>query len=78
MMLTHRWEDVCRSEFETLAAPLLERAAQPLQRLLERTGVAVADLAAVELLGGGSRVPAIKAALSQTLGGRALDMYFPP
>jgi len=68
---------ICRAEFEVLAAPFLARVAAPLTQVLDRSGVAVADLAAVELLGGGSRVLAVKAALSEALGGRNLDMYVP-
>lgn len=64
----------CRADFEKLAGGFLERAAHPLRQILERNRVAVGDLTAVELLGGGSRVPAVKAALSQALGGRTLDM----
>ena len=56
------------------AGSFFTRAAAPLVKLLERNNVTVADIAAVELLGGGSRVPRLKAALSEALGGRALDM----
>lgn len=42
--------------------------------MLERNNLTPDDLAAVELLGGGSRIPAVKAALSSALGGRSLDM----
>ncbi len=65
---------MCRAEFEELSAPLIARVAAPLTQILERSDVAVADLSTVELLGGGSRVPAVKAALSEALGGRNLDM----
>lgn len=56
------------------AGDFWERAAKPLEVLLERNNLTAADLAAVELLGGGSRVPRLKAELSKALGGRALDM----
>ncbi len=51
-----------------------QRATLPLSTLLSRNNLTAADLAAVELLGGGSRVPRLKQALSEVLGGRALDM----
>jgi len=41
--------------------------------LLARNGLAPGDLEAVELLGGGSRVPRVQAELQAALGGRALD-----
>lgn len=62
-----------REVFERLAGDFWERAAAPLRTLLARNDVSVADLAAVELLGGGSRIPRVQAALSAALGGRALD-----
>lgn len=52
---------------------LLYRAAAPLTRLLERNNIKPADLAGVQLLGGGSRIPALQAALTEALGGRTLD-----
>lgn len=50
------------------------RAVEPVTTLLARNNLTSADLAGVQLLGGTSRVPRIKAALSEALGGRALDM----
>ena len=67
-----------RSEdFEALAGDFFQGAAAPVTELLERNGLQPDSLAAVELLGGGSRVPAVKAALSAALGGRPLDMCAP-
>ena len=57
-----------------MAQPFISRAVKPLEEILERNELAVQDLSAVELLGGGSRVPAVKKALSEALGGRQLDM----
>lgn len=51
---------------------------EPLRGLLERNGVKAEELHAVEVLGGGSRVPALQAALSKALGGRSLDKYSLP
>ena len=44
-----------------------------MRTLLARNGLAPGDLEAVELLGGGSRVPRVQAELQAALGGRALD-----
>ncbi len=44
-----------------------------MRALLARNGLAPGDLEAVELLGGGSRVPRVQAELQAALGGRALD-----
>ena len=65
---------ISRADFEQLAGPFFERAKQPLVQLLARNNLGAADVQAVELLGGGSRIPAVKAALSDALDGRSLDM----
>ncbi|KAI8464405.1 MAG: Hsp70 protein-domain-containing protein [Monoraphidium minutum] len=68
---------VSRADFEALAekAGFWDRAVAPLKRLLERNGLKPGDVDAVELLGGGSRVPRLQSALSEVLGGRALDRH---
>ena len=55
------------------AGNFFERAKQPLLELVQRNNLTKGDIAAVELLGGGSRVPKVKAALSEALDGRGLD-----
>jgi hypoxia up-regulated 1 len=62
-----------REEFEALAGDFFVRAAAPVAELLQRNPEAAKNLSAVELLGGGTRVPRLQAALSQALGGRTLD-----
>lgn len=66
---------ISREQFEALAGDFWERATAPLAALLARNNLSGADVAAVELLGGTSRVPRLKQALSEALGGRALDMH---
>jgi hypoxia up-regulated 1 len=65
---------ITREHFETLNENFWDRSAAPLIELLKRNNLTGADLAAVELLGGSSRVPKVKVALSEALGGRSLDM----
>ena len=62
-----------REEFETLAADFWVRAARPLEHLIKRNNLKPEDIDAVELIGGGSRVPRIQAELSAVLNGRQLD-----
>lgn len=62
-----------REQFEGIAGDFFSRAAKPLTAVLDRSGLKPGDIKAVELLGGGSRVPKVQAALSEALGGRPLD-----
>ncbi len=62
-----------RQDFEDLAGNFFERAAKPLQHLLQRNGLSAGDVHAVELLGGGSRIPKLQAELGHVLNGRILD-----
>lgn len=64
-----------RQDFEDLAGDFFERAARPLQHILQRNGLSAGDVHAVELLGGGSRVPKLQAELGSVLGGRVLDKH---
>lgn len=64
-----------RQQLEDLAGDFFQRAAKPLQRLLQRNGLAPTDIHAVELLGGGSRIPKLQAQLGHVLSGRVLDKY---
>jgi hypoxia up-regulated 1 len=66
---------ITRDEFEELASSVWKRAAAPVAEILKRNNITGENLSAVELLGGCSRVPRVKAALTETLSGRALDMH---
>eukprot|EP00899_Mesostigma_viride_P002636 jgi/Mesvir1/12373/Mv00554-RA.1 len=66
---------ISRETFVGLWADLKDRVATPIQRVLADTGVTVEELNYVELLGGGSRVPAVIEMVSAALGGRALDRH---
>eukprot|EP00775_Hariotina_reticulata_P013787 gene13787-13908_t len=64
-----------REEFEALAGSFWERAAAVLTKLLKRNKLTGKDVDAVELLGGGSRVPLLQSVLTDALGGRHLDRH---
>jgi len=66
---------ITRETFEKLAAPLFARMAAPVRSLLLTAGLTPPQLTAVELIGGGTRVPGVQAALVKALGGRALDKH---
>eukprot|EP01061_Rhynchopus_euleeides_P039178 TRINITY_DN6722_c1_g4_i1.p1 TRINITY_DN6722_c1_g4~~TRINITY_DN6722_c1_g4_i1.p1 ORF type:complete len:794 (+),score=437.93 TRINITY_DN6722_c1_g4_i1:263-2644(+) len=62
-----------REEFEKIAADLFKRAAPLLVKALEDADLKPDDLHAVEVVGGGIRIPALQNSLSEALGGRTLD-----
>ena len=66
---------ITRETFEQLAGPSFARMAAPLKALLTSSGVNPSSIVAVELIGGGTRVPGVQAALVKALGGRALDKH---
>ncbi|KAH8586846.1 putative heat shock protein Hsp88 [Bisporella sp. PMI_857] len=49
-----------RQELETLVEPLLKRVADPLKQILEDSKLKIEDIDVVELVGGCTRVPALK------------------
>lgn len=66
---------ITREEFEKACSHVIDRAIVPIKTIMGRNNLTVEDLAAVELLGGSSRVPAVKARLSDALNGRSLDAH---
>lgn len=57
-----------RAALEEMAAPYLSRCGAVLRRCLETSGLSTSDITAVEIVGGGSRVPAIKQLIEQVYG----------
>lgn len=57
-----------REQFEELIAPLLERATAPLEQALAASGLTKEDIEAVELVGGSTRVPALKQRIQDYFG----------
>jgi len=62
-----------REEMEELVRPLLERATIPLEQALSDAKLKPEDIDFVELVGGSSRVPALKAAIQNFFSGRTLN-----
>lgn len=56
---------VTRGDFEASAAHLFERITKPIDRALAMAGLTLADISAVELLGGGVRMPKVKRMLDE-------------
>eukprot|EP01059_Diplonema_ambulator_P018081 TRINITY_DN3024_c1_g1_i1.p1 TRINITY_DN3024_c1_g1~~TRINITY_DN3024_c1_g1_i1.p1 ORF type:complete len:841 (+),score=324.51 TRINITY_DN3024_c1_g1_i1:98-2620(+) len=62
-----------RSELDEECDDIFHRATPPLTKALEIAGLKPEDLAAVEIIGGGVRIPRLQTSLSDSLGGRSLD-----
>ncbi|MFF5229366.1 PQQ-binding-like beta-propeller repeat protein [Dactylosporangium sp. NPDC000521] len=59
-----------RRELEQAIAPLLQRTVRELQQTVARAGTRLADLTAVYLTGGASRMPCVSEQVAAALGGR--------
>lgn len=57
-----------REAFEELIAPLLERTIAPLERALAQADISKDDIETVELVGGSTRVPALKSRVQEFFG----------
>ncbi|KAL7191337.1 hypothetical protein ACSBR2_023419 [Camellia fascicularis] len=57
-----------REEFEKISIPILERVRKPLEKALSDAGLTVENIHAVEVVGSGSRVPAIIKILTEFFG----------
>ncbi|KAF8393340.1 hypothetical protein HHK36_021582 [Tetracentron sinense] len=57
-----------REEFEQISVPILERVKRPLEKALSEAGLTVENIHAVEVVGSGSRVPAIIKILTEFFG----------
>nr|XP_043623081.1 heat shock 70 kDa protein 14 [Erigeron canadensis] len=57
-----------RDEFEQISAPILERVKKPLEKALSEAQLTVDDIYAVEVVGSGSRVPAVIKILTEFFG----------
>ncbi|KAK1376027.1 Heat shock 70 kDa protein 14 [Heracleum sosnowskyi] len=57
-----------RDEFEQISIPILERVKKPLEKALSEAGLTADNIYAVEVVGSGSRVPAVMKILTEFFG----------
>ncbi|EFX67876.1 hypothetical protein DAPPUDRAFT_229110 [Daphnia pulex] len=57
-----------RSDMEELCAPLFERVEKTLRRCLAESGLKQEDISEIELIGGSTRIPAVKSLIEQVFG----------
>ncbi|CAH9072916.1 unnamed protein product [Cuscuta epithymum] len=66
---------ITREKFEELCEDLWEKAIVPLKEVLKNSGLKIEEIYAVELIGGGTRVPKLQAKLQEFLGRKELDKH---
>lgn len=69
------FSSITREEFEKECADLLSRAVLPVQKALESANLTPQDIDFVEVIGGGSRVPSIHAAIAKYMGREDVDRH---
>ncbi|XP_036392842.1 heat shock protein 105 kDa [Megalops cyprinoides] len=57
-----------RAQFEELCADLIERVTVPLVAVMEQAQLQLADITAVEIVGGATRIPAVKVKIAKFFG----------
>ncbi|KAH7928945.1 heat shock protein 70 [Leucogyrophana mollusca] len=62
-----------RDQYEELLAGVLDRIALPLQQALTESGLTIDQIDAVELVGGTTRIPAVRSRIQAALGGKPLS-----
>ena len=63
-------ETITRAQFQGLTAGLLERCKKPFQSVLKDTGIPIADIDHVVLVGGSTRMPAVVDLVKSLTGGK--------
>lgn len=66
---------ITREQFETMAADLFSRVADPVARALEAANKTVEQIDQVEIIGGGVRVPKVQAILREMFSGKELGVH---
>ncbi|KAI0784656.1 HSP70-domain-containing protein [Abortiporus biennis] len=62
-----------REEYEQLIAPILERITLPVQQALADSGLTLEQIDSVELVGGCTRIPAVRAKIQAVFNGKTLS-----
>lgn len=62
-----------RDQLESLIAPLLDAVQAPIQRAIADSGLSLDQIDAVELVGGSTRVPALRNRIQHAFGGKQLS-----
>jgi len=66
---------ITRKQFMELSKSLLDRVTKPIDIALEKSGLTISDIDAVELIGGGVRIPRIKKVLKEYFESKELGTH---
>ncbi|CAJ1958706.1 unnamed protein product [Cylindrotheca closterium] len=66
---------ITRAKFEELCEDLMDRAVAPVHAAIKSAGLELKDITAIEMIGGGMRVPKVRAGLSAALDDKELGMH---
>lgn len=66
---------ITREQFEELCDDLMERAVAPVHNAVKAANLTLDDVTDIELIGGGMRVPKVRAGLLEALGEKELGMH---
>jgi hypoxia up-regulated 1 len=62
-----------RAKFEEISKGVTDKIGQAINAVLEKAGKKAADLSAVEIVGGGTRIPLVQTIIANALEGRQLN-----
>jgi len=62
-----------RDQYEQLISGVLDRIPEPIQRALEGSGLTIEQIDAIELVGGSTRIPAVRAKIQTVFPGKSLS-----
>lgn len=66
---------ISRSQFEELCDDIIARAVEPVHEAVKNAGLTMGDITAIEMIGGGMRVPKVQAGLSEALDGKEIGLH---
>ena len=68
-------ETISRADFESMCVSLFDRAVKPIAAAIEQSGISLDQLNAIELLGGGTRIPKIQDQIGSVYGAQLVGRH---
>ena len=74
----HLEMELTRSQFESLASPLIQNTLEPVEQALKDAEISADDVDRILLVGGSTRIPAVQATIAKIFSGRSPDRSVNP